>query len=235
MPTDEAPISDQPPREDRSAVPGWLLVVAAFAVVAIPSFVGYLLIRADSTPATDTITAGAADTGSSDMGSTGMGGTPAAPSAALPAGVLPFSQIQATDIVIEADPSGSGAVLRVDTSLDVACAVAFGPTAELGSLATDTDMAGGGHAVHQPLMRGLTDGVTYFYRVQAIGDDGGLYQSGVMQFTYAAADAADVAAAVRPPAPNVASMGRVTASSSDYSDAYSGSNAIDEDLSTEWS
>ena len=154
--------------------------------------------------------------------------------AELPGGVLPFASIQANDIVIEVDPTGAGAILRVNTNEDVACAVAFGPTAQLGFIATDTDMAGGGHSVHQPLMRGLTPGVTYFYRVQAIGADGSLYQSEVMQFIYDG-EARAARPTVTPPAPNVADQADISKSSSQYSDAYSAQNAIDGDLSTEWS
>jgi hypothetical protein len=234
MTNNENQATEKSASEDRSSIPGWVLVAAAFAVIAVPSLVGYLLIRVDSTPATgDTIAAGA---GSTEMASDGMGGSAPGSSADLPAGVQPFSAIQATEIVIEPDPSGSGAVLRVDTSIDVACAVTFGPTSALGSIATDTDMAGGGHSAHQPLMRGLTSGETYFYRVQGIGGDGSLYQSDVMQFTYTGqSDDGGGTVAVAPPAPNVASLGRVVESSSEYSDAYVAGNAIDEDLTTEWS
>jgi hypothetical protein len=123
--------------------------------------------------------------------------------------------------------------LRVNTTEEVACAVAYGPTASLGLIATDTDMAGGGHTDHQPLMRGLVPGSTYWYQVSAIAADGRLYQSGVMTFDYDA-DAAGPPA-VEPPAPNVADMASVSDVSSSFSDAYGGRNAIDGDLSTEWS
>jgi hypothetical protein len=54
-----------------------------------------------------------------------------------------------------------------------------------------------------------------------------------MQFTYSGES--DGGEAVAPPAPNVASMARITDVSSEYSDAFGGRNAIDGDLSTEWS
>lgn len=223
-PTDPSP-EDEGTAESSRQMSGWALLLAALALIAVPVFAGYLLIRGDSAPSTQ----GTSDAG--DMGG-GMGGPSDDATAPSPAGVLPFSTIQANDITIE--PDGSGAVLRVNTTIDVACAVAFGPTEALGSLATDTDMAGGGHTVHQPLMRGLTDGATYFYRVQAIGPDGALYQSDAMQFTQTGGGGGD-GEAIAPPAPNVAPLARVTDVSSEYSEAYAGSNAIDEDFSTEWS
>lgn len=227
---DEAEVAsseDEAFPESSRQMSGWVLLAAALALVAVPVFVGYLLIRGDSTPASGVVSGA-----SSGMGDTssGMGGTADDAAPAPPAGVLPFSSIQANDITIE--PEGSGSVLRVNTSIDVACAVAFGPTESFGSLATDTDMAGGGHSVHQPLMRDLTDGVTYFYRVQAIGPDGTLYMGDVMQFTQSGGDGGE---SIDPPAANVAPLARVKDVSSEYSDAFAGSNAIDEDLSTEWS
>lgn len=206
----------------------WPLLLAALALIAVPTFIGYLTIRGDGAPSAENAVAAASGMSSADMGGSGP-----APASDEPEVVLGFSEIQATEIVIEPDSSGSGAVLRVDTIIDVACAVAYGPTTELGSLATDTDMAGGGHAVHKPLMSGLTAGTTYYYRVQAIGPDGVLYQSDLMQFTYTGEPGGGDA--ITPPAPNAASLGRVTDVSSEYSDAFSGSNAIDGDLSTEWS
>ena len=58
-----------------------------------------------------------------------------------------------------------------------------------------------------------------------------------MQFTYTGEGGGVVTAdpAVEPPAPNVAFLAQVTGSSSEYSDAYAASNAIDGDLATEWS
>lgn len=206
----------------------WPLLLAALALIAVPTFIGYLTIRGDGAPSAENAVAAASGMSSADMGGSGP-----APASDEPEVVLGFAEIQATEIVIEPDSSGSGAVLRVDTIIDVVCAVAYGPTTELGSLATDTDMAGGGHAVHKPLMRGLTAGATYYYRIQAIGSDGALYRSDLMQFMYTGDSAREEA--VTPPAPNVASLARVTDVSSEYSDAYGARNAIDGDPSTEWS
>lgn len=209
---------------------GGALIAAAIAVIAIPVLLGYFLLRGDDSPSNPVIggTAAASDAGGGMGGATDSGGG----SAALPAGVLAFSEIQASDIVIETDSSGTSAVLNVVTSQDVACAVVYGQTTALGSVATDTDMAGGGHSDHHPQMRGLAPDTTYFYLIEAIGPDGNLYRSDVMQF---ASEAGSGAPVVQAPGPNIAGDGHVTEVSSQFSDAYGGANAIDGDLSTEWS
>ena len=143
--------------------------------------------------------------------------------------VLPFEDIAVGEVEIVTDPSGTAATLRVDTSIDAVCAVAFGPTEALGGLATDTDMQGGGHAQHSPLMRGLEPETTYLYRLQGVGEDGNLYRSDLMSFTTpAAGEAAD-------PGPNAAVGASVVDVSSEFSAAFAASNAVDGDGATEWS
>ena len=207
------------PREGRS---GGLLLLAALAVIAIPVLVGVVVLKSNSS---STRTPTEFDT---DMGG-GMGTTDDADGD--PSGVEAFSTIQATDIVIEPDLAGGGAVLRVTTTIDVVCAVAYGPTTDLGSLATDSDMAGGAHAVHQPVLRGLTAGVTYWYRMGGIGPDGKLYLSDLQQYTFTGGGTD----AVAPPEPNVAVGAAVVEVSSEFSDAFAGANAVDGSTSSEWS
>lgn len=202
----------------------WTLIAAAIALIAVPVLVGYALIQRDD--------ASSEAPTSQDGGMGGGMGGDAGTESTDATGIRSFEDIQATAIVIEPDSAGGGAVLRVDTSIDVACAVTYGLTVDLGSMATDTDMAGGGHSVHQPLMRGLEPDNTYFYSVQAIAEDGSLYQSDIMTFTYTGEAGA---APVEPPAPNVASLASIRDVSSEYSDTYGARFAIDGDLSTEWS
>lgn len=226
------PVAEEPP-EEKSVGVGWLLA-AALALIAVPVLVGFIFL----TGGDESSTSDGSSTASSDSGGMGGGGT-ADVGGGLPIGVSNFSEIQASEIVIDPDGSGSGAVLRVTTSAEVACAVAYGTTSALGSIATDTDMAGGGHTDHAPVMRDLTGDTTYFYRISAIGPDGRLYQGELSQFTFTsdASAVSDASAApnVQPPAPNVASLASVTDVSSQFSDEYSGRNAVDGDLATEWS
>ena len=65
--------------------------------------------------------------------------------------------------------------LLVETSIPVACAAVYGKTTAYGELATDTDMAGGGHQDHQPLLTGFEPDTEYHVMVQGVGPDGTLY------------------------------------------------------------
>lgn len=229
-PAVEEEIAAEEEEEDSIGI-GWLLA-AGLALIAVPVLIGFIFLTGGDDSSSDG--SGSANT-AGDMGGS-VGGD-------IGGGILNFSQIQASDPFVTSDGSGSAAVLRVTTSIEAACAVAYGPTNVLGSLATDTDMAGGGHTNHAPVMTGLQPGTTYFYRIMGVGPDGRIYQSDLRSFTFdpgetdASAAPPDVSAApaVEPPAPNVASMASVTDVSSEFSAAYGGRNAVDGDLSTEWS
>ena len=56
----------------------------------------------------------------------------------------------------------SARILTV-TAIDVACAVTYGETTEYGQMATDLDMAGGGHRNHKPLLMNLKPDTTYHF------------------------------------------------------------------------
>jgi len=140
-----------------------------------------------------------------------------------------FSDIAESDPIIEFDPSGTAATLRVTTNQDAVCAVAYGIDGPFGAIATDTDMgAGGGHDDHSALMTGLEPETEYQYRLQGVAADGLLYQSEVFTFTTPAASISGLG-------PNAASGATVVEASSEFSPAFAASNAIDGDLATEWS
>ncbi len=143
--------------------------------------------------------------------------------------VLPIDDVLATEVVVTPDPSGTFAVLEVDTDIPLACSVVFGTSEAFGLIATDDDMAGGAHTDHQPRMQGLAPDTTYLYRLQGSDAAGNLYQSEVMTFTTPAATA------VERPGRNVAPDATVVAVSSEFSDAFAATNAIDGDPATEWS
>ena len=143
--------------------------------------------------------------------------------------VEPFENITTSDPDVTVDSSGTFASVQVSTSIDAVCAVAFGEDSELGGLATDIDMGGGGHQTHEARLAGLAPGTEYFYRLQGVGPDGTLYQGDLMTFT-------------TPEGPGVESLGRniadtarVVAVSSEFSDRFVAENALDGDVSTEWS
>ncbi|MEX1209102.1 MAG: discoidin domain-containing protein [Acidimicrobiia bacterium] len=142
--------------------------------------------------------------------------------------VFDFGDIAAAGPVIEPHPSGTSATLRVTTSIDAVCAVAFGETAALGMLATDQGMAGTGHADHEVVLGGLAPDTEYFYRLQGVGADGRLYRSELLTFRTPLATEAL-------PGANVAQGATVLEVSSEFSDAFGAVNAIDGDPATEWS
>lgn len=203
----------QPHREATSNLKGALLLLVGLLVLIIPVGIGLIMINQDSTSGDNSGMGGSMDGGTgSDSGAT----------------TRSMDEILDGDFAIEVDPSGTSAVLRLDTTIDVACSVIYGTTMDFGGIATDTDMAGGAHSTHQPLMLDLEPGTTVLWRVQGTAADGTIYVSEVGQFRTPAGDGS----AVRP---NLALGATVVETSSDFSESFAGSNAIDGSLATEWS
>jgi hypothetical protein len=141
--------------------------------------------------------------------------------------VIDFSLIQASDMVIQPDPSGTSATISVNTSIDAACAVVFGTDTMFGRLATDKDMGGAAHKQHHVVLGGLVPGTTYVFRFQGSAIDGRLYRSHIYTFTTPVPSAS---------APVDLALGaRVVDVSSEYSADFAAANAVDGDPSTEWS
>lgn len=140
--------------------------------------------------------------------------------------VEPFSDIQASPVTVTPDPSGRSARLTVDTTIDAACSVVYGTDDSFGRIAVDSDMDGGAHAEHQPVLGGLEPETTYRFRLQGTATDGTLYVSEVMTFTTPAAPAGPT---------NLAQGATVTGASSEWSDDFAAELAFDGDPSTEWS
>jgi len=211
--------SDAPPTSETEASPNsgsrrlGLLVSAAVAVVVIPAVFGILLLRDDT---------GDSGNSGSDMGGGGD-------SIAATTGVFPLSDILDGDITVEVAADSSSAVVRLSTTIDVVCGASYGPTATLGGLATDTDMAGGGHRNHQPRLVGLQPDTEYLYRLQGVAADGRIFASELRSFSTGAGGGSAT------PAPNIAVGATVLDVSSEFSDSFAGANAVDGSLSTEWS
>lgn len=143
-------------------------------------------------------------------------------------GVAPFEDIAVAGPEVEIDPSGTLAVLTVETSIDAICAVAYGVGAPQGSIATDQDMEPAGHRDHRVVLAGIQPDTEYAYRLQGVGADGRLYRSDT--FTFRTPPAAESSLG-----PNLARGVTVLEVSSEFSAAFTASNAVDGDLSTEWS
>lgn len=142
--------------------------------------------------------------------------------------VFDFAEIASEGPVIEPDSSGTSATLRVTTSIDAVCAVAFGESEDLGMLATDQEMGGAGHSDHEVVLGGLSPDTEYFYRLQGVGIDGRLYRSELLTFRTPPASEAL-------PGKNVALGADVVEVSSEFSDVFAADNAIDGNQGSEWS
>jgi hypothetical protein len=208
----EIPALETEPAAPRSRV--WLLVLGALGIIAVPTLIGFAMINRDG---------GSGD--SSDMG--GMGGTPTDTPVAS-SDLLDLMTIVDDDgIRVEVHGDGT-ATIFVTTTIDVACAVSYGSTEALGAIATDSDMAGGGHSDHHPLLVNLVDNTDYFYKINAIGPEGEVYTTNLRSFTNGASTSA---------APGVNLSGRATVVevSSEFSANFSADLALDGDRTTEWS
>ena len=141
--------------------------------------------------------------------------------------VIDFAAIQAGDVRIDTDPSGTSATITVSTTIDAACAVVFGEDETLGRLALDADMGAAAHRDHRVILGGLQPTTTYVFRLQGSGIDGRLYRSQLYSITTPEASAS---------APSDLAIGaRVVEVSSEYSEAFAATNVVDGDPSTAWS
>ena len=143
-------------------------------------------------------------------------------------GVVDFDEIAVSDVAFVFDSSATSARVEVETTIRTICAVAFGETEDLGRLATDQDMDAAGHLDHDPVITGLQPETEYFYRLQGVGPDGTLYQSGLLRFATPSAEKDSGAT-------NLALTATVIEVSSEFSADFGGVNAIDGNSSTEWS
>jgi hypothetical protein len=155
---------------------------------------------------------------------TATGSTGAAASTPV---VLDLAAIAASPPVVTPAPDGRSATLTVTTSIDVACSVVYGPDDRFGAIAVDADMSGGAHADHHPVLGGLEPDTEYRYRVQGTASDGTMYVSDVLTFR---TPAAPVGGAV-----NLALGASVSGVSSEFSDTFAATMALDGDPSTAWS
>ena len=142
------------------------------------------------------------------------------------ADVRDFEEIAASPVVITPDSSGRAAILAVDTSIDVACSVVYGLDESFGLIAVDSDMDGGAHMDHQPVLGGLEPDTDYVYRLQGTAPDGTIYVSEIGTFSTPLALAGP---------DNLALGATVVGVSSEFSDAFAARNAFDGDITTEWS
>ncbi len=144
--------------------------------------------------------------------------------------VHPVEDVIDGDITVRPGPDGVSASVQVTTTIDMVCAVVYGTTPELGDgIATDSDMGGGAHSDHEAVLTGLEPDTEYHFRVQGSGSDGRLYRSELL--TFRTPDTGPLES----PGENAAIGADVVAVSSEFSDAFAATNAVDGDPATEWS
>lgn len=148
--------------------------------------------------------------------------------------VRPFSEVQASEFTFESDPTNlERGIFRVSTTEAMICAIVWGETEAFGNFNNSLAMNGTGIVDHDVFLPGAVPGVTYFFRVQGSTADGTLYQSDVGTFTIPGQSDGGVDA----PSDlgvNLALDAAVVEVSSEFSTAFSASNAVDGDTSTEW-
>ena len=150
--------------------------------------------------------------------------------------VRPFSEVQATEVTFENDPTFPGrGILRVDTTEPMICAIVWGETEDLGNFNNSLDMNGTGIVEHDVLLPGAEAGKTYFDRLQGSAADGVLYQSELLTFTLPPGDGTTTDNDADDHCINVAERATIIEVSSEFSESWSGANAFDGDLNTEWS
>jgi hypothetical protein len=159
----------------------------------------------------------------------------AGPAAAPQANVSPIAEVLASGPEF-ADIGPETATVRAETSVPLVCAIVYGETPAYGQIATDMDMAGGGHMDHHPLLTGLKPDTLYYARLQGVGPDGTLYRS--EEYTFRTTPATDSGGA-----PNLAlaaNGARLVGASSNFDGAaddgqWGGLSAIDGNGGTAWS
>jgi hypothetical protein len=154
------------------------------------------------------------------------------------AGVKDLADILASGPTFQ-DLKANSVMVRIDTKIPVVCAAAYGTTTAYGQLSTDTDMAGGAHSNHHPLLTGLQPDTEYHLRLQGVGPDGTLYQSKDYTFRTPQAQSGEA----RPSGTNLALLSngaRVVGVSSNFGggdneSAFGANHAFDGDPGTQWS
>lgn len=143
------------------------------------------------------------------------------------AGIRPLRTVEVGKTRVHVAAGGRSATVRVTTRPATVCAVAYGRTTSLGSIADDPNMDGTAIARHTVVLGGLRPGATYYYRLTATDARGRVFQSErLATFTTPRATAARER--------DVAVGAKVVAVSSQWSSAFAASNAVDGNLSRAW-
>jgi hypothetical protein len=159
------------------------------------------------------------------LGVTACGGNSATANSTT---IRPFGLVEVGKTHLQVAADGRSAIVQLQTNPATVCAIAYGTTASLGSIADDPDMGGTAITRHTVVLAGLAPGETYRFRLTATDAQGTVFQTpGLSTFT--------TPRNVGVLGPDIATGAKVVAVSSQWSSAYKAANAIDGNLSTEWS
>jgi F5/8 type C domain len=145
--------------------------------------------------------------------------------------VRDFGAVEVGSTRVQVAADGRSAVIRVRTDPPTVCAVAYGKSASLGSIANDPNMGGTAIARHTVLLRNLTPGTTYRYRLTATDARGRVFQSRELATFRTTPSSKRAAAGPR----DIAAGAKVVAVSSQFGSGFQAANAVDGNLATEWS
>lgn len=120
------------------------------------------------------------------------------------------------------------AVLEITTTIDLACAVVFGPEGGFGRLALDQQMGAEAHQDHRVILTDLEPDTEYVFRLQGSAPDGRLLASAVQTFRTPPEQADERFG------PRLEELQAVAASST-FSSGFAPENAVDLDGGSEWS
>jgi hypothetical protein len=146
--------------------------------------------------------------------------------------VRPFAEVQASELVFEADPTDPHrGIFRVTTTEPMICAIVWGEDETFGRLNNSLSMNGTGITQHDVVLPDVQPGVEYRYVVQGTTADGTLYRSPVGSFR--------IEPLAAPPTTvdrgeDLALGATVVDVSSEFSADFAAELAIDGDTSTEW-
>jgi chitodextrinase len=143
--------------------------------------------------------------------------------------VRDFSAIEVGKTRLQIAADGRSAVVQVQTDPPTVCAIAYGRTGSLGSIANDPGMGGTAISRHIVLLKGLAPNTTYRFRLTATDAAGRIFQT--RELTAFRTTPSQPAA----PGRDVALGAKIVAVSSQWSNDYRAANAVDGLLSTEWS
>jgi len=140
-----------------------------------------------------------------------------------------FGAVEVGKTVVQVAPDGRSALVRVRTDPATVCAIAYGKTAALGSIANDPSMGGTAIARHTVVLGGLQPNTTYTYRITATDAQGRVFQTPALA-TFRTTPSKGAAAT-----PDIAVGAKVVAVSSQYGAGYGAANAVDGNVASEWS